>query len=95
MISTSVVSHSIIFGENITIDCHVQSLPELYDLKWIFNGSGINSSANLIFNEVGNNHTLFVRAATFDNEGYYECFANNSKSSESSDSIYIDIIGGE
>jgi hypothetical protein len=48
------------FGENITIVCHVQSLPELYDLKWIFNGSGINSSANLIFNEVENNHTLFV-----------------------------------
>jgi len=70
-------------------------MPEIYDLKWIFNGSGIDSSANLIFNEVGNKHTLFVLTATFDNEGYYECFANNSKSTESSDTIYIDIIGGE
>lgn len=70
-------------------------MPEIYDLKWIFNGSGIGSSDNLIFNEVGNKHTLFVLAATFDNEGYYECLANNSKSWESSDTIYMDIIGGE
>lgn len=99
VINTPQTNFTVIYGNSITIECMVTAFPKLKHVNWQRSISGIltilNGGAVGTVGISTNNPSLTIEYTHLVDAGIYHCSASNAVGTESSDAMYLTVIGGK
>ena len=93
-------SYTVIYGNNITLDCIITAIPELQNVSWKMENNGImydiNTTNTLKYQgSTVENPALTILDTHFGNQGNYYCYGENDVDCGNSSFTVLTVFGGK
>ena len=98
-VTVSQTQYSANFGGSVTLGCTVTASPTETNVYWrrIVNGqqTSIDLTSGRFSGSTVGSPSLTISGLTLSDEGYYQCFAQNSVGTGNSQQTLLDVVGGK